>query len=266
MLSFITQRRRAKLASVPFPSAWREIIENRLPLFHRLPECDQRELERHVQVFLAEKNFEGCGGLEVTDEMRVAVAAQACVLLLHRETDYYPGLHSILIYPDTFFVQTEESRAPGVIDEGEVARLGEAWQQGALVLAWSSVTGGAAILDDGQNLVFHEFAHLLDFEDGHTDGAPDLDAGLTFLEGRRRYAAWGRVLGAEFKQLQAEADAGQETVLDHYGATNPAEFFAVATECFFEKPHLLKEKHADLYEELKKFYCQDPVRWGAGRG
>ena len=215
-----------------------------------MPNADQEELQGHIQVFLAEKNFEGCGGLKLTAEMKVIIAAQACLLLLHRETDCYARLRSILVYPSTY-VAKELDDSGHVVTAQDSDRLGESWHTGAVVLAWDSVRAGAMGINDGQNLVFHEFAHQLDQEDGHADGAP-------ILAQRTRYAQWARVLGREFKQLCDDAESERKTLLDHYGAKNPAEFFAVATECFFEKPEKLRHKHPELYEELKEFYRQDP--------
>ena len=236
-------------------------MEAHCPFYHRLPEADQRELQGHVQVFLAEKSFEGCGGLIMTDEIRVCIAAQACLLLLHRNTDYYPELRSIVVYPSSFLVKTTRHLGSGVLEESHQARLGEAWQQGAVVLAWDAVCQGTAQPDDGRNVVFHEFAHQLDFEDGRADGAPVLGRGDAWSAQKSRYAAWARVLSAEFERLRAEVLAGKNAVLDGYGATDPAEFFAVATESFFERPLEMRQKHPDLYEELKQYYRQDPAQW-----
>jgi len=255
------QRRRAKLKSAPLPPAWKQILAERFPLYARLPEADRRELEGHLQVFLAEKNFEGCGGLEMTEEIKVCVAAQACLLLLHRDTDYYPALRSVLVYPSTYFAQSARHVGSGVMEEFVDARLGEAWPQGAVVLAWDAVRRGTSDPGDGHNVVLHEFAHQLDFEDGRADGAPVLGAEGPPSARRNRYAAWARVLGAEFAALRASVATGQETVLREYGATNPAEFFAVATESFFDRPRIMRDKHPALYEELKGFYRQDPAGW-----
>jgi Mlc titration factor MtfA (ptsG expression regulator) len=255
------QQRRRKLQSGPLPQEWSGILEAHCPFYHRLPEADQRELQGHVQVFLAEKSFEGCGGLIMTDEIRVCIAAQACLLLLHRNTDYYPELRSIVVYPSSFLVKTTRHLGSGVLEESHQARLGEAWQQGAVVLAWDAVCQGTAQPDDGRNVVFHEFAHQLDFEDGRADGAPVLGRGDAWSAQKSRYAAWARVLSAEFERLRAEVLAGKNAVLDGYGATDPAEFFAVATESFFERPLEMREKHPDLYEELKQYYRQDPAQW-----
>ena len=222
------------------------------PDLDRLPEADQRELQGHLQVFLAEKYFEGCAGLELTEEIKVTIAAQACLLLLHRETNYYPRLVTILVYPYAYVAKSVEPIGGGVVQEGETARLGEAWKDGVVVLSWDDVRRGASNLHDGHNVVLHEFAHLLDQQDGSADGAP-------ILEHRSQYVTWARVLSDEYEQLRRDTEQGRTDVLDEYGATNPAEFFAVATECFFEKPIPLRRKHPQLYEELKNYYRQDPA-------
>jgi MtfA peptidase len=258
------KQQREKLKSAPFPSHWKGILEDHFPFYARLPAEDRQELQGHIQVFLAEKRFEGCGGLEVTDEMKVCIAAQACLLLLHRETDYYPGLRSILVYPSTYFVNTTRHVGAGVMQERQDSRLGEAWDSGAVVLAWDAVHAGTAKPDDGQNVVFHEFAHQLDFEDGRADGAPVLATEVPWYRRRSRYKAWARVLNGEYEKLRANNDEGKRTIIDEYGATNPAEFFAVATEAFFERPRALQKRHPALYEELKRFYRQDPLSWGPG--
>jgi Mlc titration factor MtfA (ptsG expression regulator) len=255
------KQRRAKLRAAPFPAQWSRLLQEHVLLYRRLPEEDRGELQGHIQVFLAEKSFEGCGGLRVTEEMKVCIAAQACLLLLHRETDYYPGLRSILIYPTTYSVETVRHLGAGIMAEGRDVRAGEAWESGAVVLAWDAVVGGAADPEDGYNVVLHEFAHLLDFEDGRTDGAPLLASEEPWYRRKDRYQAWARVLGNEYKKLRASVEAGEQTALDEYGATNPAEFFAVATESFFERPREMREGLPELYEELKRFYRQDPAGW-----
>ena len=253
--------RRAKLKSRLFPADWNVLLEKRFPIYAWLPESDRKELQGHIQVFLAEKRFEGCGGLELTDEIKLCVAAPACLLLLHRETDYYPGLRSILVYPSTYFAKVSDRDNAGVVQEGHESRLGEAWHSGAVVLAWDSVHGGIANPEDGQNVVLHEFAHQLDFENGPADGVPVLGGELPWYRRRGAYKTWAGVLGKEYEQLQALASKGKKSVLDEYGATNPAEFFAVATEAFFERADALRQRHPALYEELKSFYRQDPAQW-----
>ena len=259
MFGFLKERRRERLRARPFSPAWRRGLEKKFPLYRRLPESDRRELESHIQVFLAEKRFEGCGGFKITDDVRALIAAQACLLLLHRETDYYPSLRSILVYPDTFVIKTKRREEDELADRHVRSRLGESGN-GAVVLSWSATLAGAAEPADGLNLVFHEFAHQLDEEDGAVDGAPLLPAD-GIRQRHSRYLVWARVLRAEYERLRKDREAGRETVLDEYGAANPAEFFAVATECFFEKPHQLRKKHPELYDELKQFYRQDPVNF-----
>jgi Mlc titration factor MtfA (ptsG expression regulator) len=254
MFDFFKRRRREHANSEPFPSEWLAILGRNVPLYNKLPEDDRRELERHIRIFLAEKRFEGCGGLELSDEIRVTIAAHACLLLLHRETDYYPALRSILVYPHGFISKLTEHTSYGVVIESDVARLGESWSHGYVVLSWDDVRSGAADLHDGHNVALHEFAHQLDEEDGSANGAP-------LMEQRSQYVTWARVLGAAFAELRTATMFGDETVLDTYGATSPAEFFAVATETFFEKPLQLKEKHPELYEELRMFYKQDPTEY-----
>src|ERR1019366_8039173 len=170
------KQQRQKLKAAPFPSHWSSILEDHFPLYARLPDEDRKELHGHIQVFLAEKRFEGCGGLEITEEMKVCIAAQACLLLLHREKDYYRSLRSILLYPGTSFAQATRHVGSGVMEERQDRRLGEAWDSGAVVLAWDAVHAETANPGDGRNVVFHEFAHQLDFEDGRADGAPVLAA------------------------------------------------------------------------------------------
>lgn len=234
------------------PGAWSRILERNVPYYQRLPVEDQRELVGLVQIFLAEKEFEGCGGLEITDEIRVTIAAQACVLLLHRATDLYPMLQTILVYPHTYVAPENFHNPDGTVSEGGEARLGESWFRGPLVLSWDDVLQAAHDVRDGHNVVFHEFAHQLDSETGSTDGAP-------VLPKRSMYIAWARVLGGEYSALLDALEHHRQTVIDEYGATNPAEFFAVVTECFFENAVSLKTRHPGLYSQLVSFYKQDPA-------
>ena len=258
MFGFSKRRRRRKVRTSPFPDPWRTFLLESFPIYARLHEADRAELEGHILVFLAEKRFEGCGGFAITDEVRVLIAAQACLLLLHRDTDYYPNLRSILVYPEAYVAKTRWREEEEDTAAHERARVGESWQTGAVVLAWSSCLAGAVDVEDGQNVVFHEFAHQLDQEDGAADGTPPLEAS-GFRERRGRFRTWARVMSGEYEQLRRASASGQASVLDRYGATNPAEFFAVATECFFEQPRKMKVRHPLLYEELQRFYQQDPA-------
>jgi MtfA peptidase len=252
MFWWLKGRRRAAIRARPFPPGWRAIIEKNVPYAASLSQSDREELCGHVQVFLAEKHFEGCAGLEITDEVRVTIAAQACVLLLHRATNYYPNLISILVYPTTYLAPAGQRAPDGRPPDAPQARLGESWARDVMVLAWDSVVSGASDIHDGHNVVLHEFAHQLDQEDGASDGAP-------VLPRRSMYVAWARVLGHDFDRLAGDIKRHHRTLIDRYGATNPAEFFAVVTETFFEKPRQLRSKHPELYGQLQLFYGQDPA-------
>ena len=254
MLDFLSfkSKRRARLRGTPLSAEQRAIVLRNVPYVSTLSDEDQRELEGHMQVFLAEKRFEGCGGLAMTDEIRLTIAAQACVLLLHRETDYYSGLGSILVYPSAYVVKGTRQKLGDLVVESDQVRVGESWVRGAVVLAWDAVQRGASNSHDGHNVVLHEFAHQLDAEDGAMNGAPDLGRPSS-------YSAWARALGAEYQELLARVAAHQPGDIDAYGAISPAEFFAVVTEAFFEKGARLRAKHPDLYEVLRAFYRQDPA-------
>jgi Mlc titration factor MtfA (ptsG expression regulator) len=247
-------RRRRRATSIPFPDEWNDILSRNFPADSKLPDDDRKELRTKIQVFLAEKHFEGLGGLEITDEVRVTIAAQACLLLLHLGDLDYPRLSSILVYPTAYEADAVSREPGGIVTEKRQVRLGESWNTGAVVLSWDDVLYGAADCHDGHNVVLHEFAHQLDMEDNVADGAP-------LLPRRSMYVAWARVLGEEYKHLQIDVARHHRSVMDAYGATNPAEFFAVATETFFEKPVKLREKHPELYVLLSEFYHQDPASY-----
>jgi MtfA peptidase len=246
--------RRRKIRSRPFPDAWREILKLRVPYVRRLPADLQLQLKRHIQVFVTEKQFVGCAGLQITDEMRVTIAAQACLLLLNRRTGYFAELRYILVYPDSFLVNRLRSDYAGVLHEQRQVLSGESWSQGKVILSWNDVVTGAADADDGRNVVIHEFAHQLDQEDGQVNGAPFL--------GRREYRErWAKVFAREFARLQQQAASRQPALLDYYGATDPAEFFAVASEVFFEQAPQLAAVHPELFELLSGFYRINPLSW-----
>jgi Mlc titration factor MtfA (ptsG expression regulator) len=253
----LKQHRRRRLRASPFPEQWLTLIQRNVVFFHRLSERDRAELLGHVQVFLAEKRFEGCGGFEITDEVRVIIAAQACLLLLHRRTEYFPGLLTILVYPLTYMVEERRQIGEHLWEEGTVSRLGETGRRmGSLVLSWGAVQHAAADPADGKNVVLHEFAHQLDFENDASDGVPGLAT-------REQQVAWAVVMKSEFASLRAADESGIPTLLDTYGATNPAEFFAVSVEAFFERPRALRAHHPKLYAELRTYFQQDPVEFSA---
>jgi MtfA peptidase len=255
--------RRKRIRRRPFPDAWRRILEEGLPYYRCLPPESREELHQHIKIFLAEKYFEGAGGLIITDQIRVIIAAQACILLLHRETDYYPMMRTIIVYPSTYLARGRSIGPGGIVREEQGWRQGESWKGalssaggGPVILSWQDVQRGAADPGDGHNVVFHEFAHQLDAESGTVEGAPVLEGGAG---GRSQYIAWARILGSEYQSLLRSLAAQQPTVLRPYAGTSPAEFFAVLTEVFFERPAELKAQHPDLYEQMRTFFRQDPA-------
>ena len=252
-------RRRRRLRATPLPPAWEAILRDEVPLYARLPAADQAELRGLAQVVLAEKRFEGCGGLALDDRRRVVIAGQACLLLLHRDSDFFPRLQSVLVYPEAFVTNEELEEVDGIVGEDDGERLGESWGQGALVLSWRDVALDLAAPDDGFNVVLHEFAHQIDEEFGISDGT----APFAGEEGAR----WAEVWESEYAKHAADVRRGKRTFVDEYGADDPGEFFAVATEHFFEEPRELRARHPRLYEQLRLFYRQDPAAWGlAGKG
>ena len=219
-----------------------------------MPADLQLQLKKRIQVFLAEKPFIGCAGLEVTEEMRVTIAAQACLLVLNRRGECFANLRQILVYPGPFAVDKLHADGSGVVRTGARSLAGESWTLGQVVLSWEDALAGAASPDDGRNVVIHEFAHQLDQENGRANGAPP-------MAGKTRRARWARVLEAEFRALQHGVRDGRPTLFSAYGAGDPAEFFAVVSEVFFEQPGPLAAAHRELYQVLSDFYRVDPSSW-----
>jgi Mlc titration factor MtfA (ptsG expression regulator) len=246
--------RRRQLRRQTFPAAWRRILRRRVPLVRRLPPVLLHRLQRHILVFLAQTPIIGCAGQVVDDEVRVTIAAQAALLLLGRPDGRFQRLRQVLVYPGAFIVDRVRPDGTGVVQEQRAVLAGESWQQGQVILSWDDVLSGAAVPDDGRNVVIHEFAHQLDQETGHANGAP-------FLGGREQYRTWAQTMNAEFEGLRAQLAQGAQSLIDPYAATDPAEFFAVLSELFFELPAPLAIAHPALYEELLRYYRVDPRAW-----
>jgi len=252
--------RRARVRRQPFPPGWRAVLRERMPAFARLPADVQVRLKKHAQVLLAEVPFIGCGGLVVDDEVRVLVAVQASLLLLGRGDGGFEGLSQVLVYPGAFVVERTHTQADGTLRDERQVLSGESWQQGQVVLSWDDVLAGAADPEDGRNVVIHEFAHRLDQATGTANGAPGFAPGSGSAAQRRQ---WARVFSAEFEALQQRLTRGESGLIDPYATTNAAEFFAVTTELFFERPEALAAAHPALHEQLRGFHGVDPRQWRA---
>jgi Mlc titration factor MtfA (ptsG expression regulator) len=255
MFGWFTNRRRRKLMEAPFPASWEEIIRRNVAHYCILSAAERAHLQGLIQVFIAEKLWEGAGGLTLTDEIRVTISAQACLLLLGLPHDYYRNVETIIVYPSTvvlperklgFFETALEPIETGCPIDGQ------ALEQGPLILIWDAVLHGVRHPDSGYNVVYHEFAQKLDMQGGAANGTPP-------LSGRAEYNDWMKTCAREYRRLRRDVEKGKPTFLDAYGATNEAEFFAVATEQFFDQPQLMMEYAPELYRVLKKFYRQDPA-------
>jgi Mlc titration factor MtfA (ptsG expression regulator) len=240
--------------SIAFKDEWVVYLQGNLPLYNHLPAPLQETLHLKIGQFVDGTFFEGCNGLELDDEMILTVSAQACILVLNHEGAPYPELNTVLLYPSAFTSTSESVGPSGTVIEREVQCLGESWENGTVILAWDSVRHGAQNIYDGHNVTMHEFAHQLDSRDGDTDGVP-------LLPSQEAYQTWATVMGAHCDAFIDRVRRRKKTILDPYAATNPAEYFAVATETFFEKPRQLKKKQPELYAELQSFYQLDPASW-----
>lgn len=253
MFKWLTDRRRARLLEEPFPDAWDDVLEENVAAYELLDEDEQKRLRDLVQVFIAEKHWEGCGGLELDDEIRVTVAGAGCLLLLGRDHDLFSEVESILVYPSAVMLPDQaRSHFDGsarVVDEDKPV-LGLAVKGGAVVLAWDSALRGARDPRDGHNVVIHELAHKIDFIDGSADGTP-------MFETSRERRAWASAFAPAYLAHKERAERGKKSFLDDYAITNEAEYFAVATEAFFEKPRALKRTLPEVYDQLASFYNVD---------
>lgn len=251
MFSWLFSSRRHRLLSEPVPNDWRQIVQRNIGVFALLKQPQQERLLAASRVIAAERHWVGCRGLEMTEEVKATIAAQAAILLLGVEGYYFDKLPAILVYPGAFV--RPHSRDNLIVDE-EAGALGESWHGGNIVLSWTSALAGGRDPQDGHNVVLHEFAHHLDSLDGEAGGHPPQPS-------RAAAEKWHRVIDAEFDRLLDALDHGQSTLLDPYAAENEAEFFAVATETFFERPAEMLAEHPALYEILRDFYQVDPAEW-----
>jgi len=255
MMHWFVEHHRKKLIEAPFPSSWEDIILRNVAHYRMLDEAEREHLRALIQVFIAEKHWEGAGGLELTDEIRVTVSAQACLLLLGLPHNFYRDVESIVVYPSTV---VPPQRTPGVFESTtaplkvEQPILGQAFQRGPVIIIWDAALRAGRHPESGHNVIYHEFAHKLDMLDGVADGTPP-------MRDREEYRDWVVTCSREYLRLKQETGRGKKSFLNAYGATNEAEFFAVATEQFFDQPQLMTKHAPDLYRVLKEYYRQDPL-------
>ena len=249
---FSKHQARQKLLSTPLSAYDRGIVARVVPLTQKLPQELHPQLEGKMNIFLQQVEFIGCDGLEVTEEMRLSIAAQACLLVVNTDA-WYKNLRTILIYPGAFKSKRQQ-RDGYIVTEDESVRIGESWNSGPVILSWRHSNHGAQDYDSGHNVVFHEFAHQLDALSGYTDGAPNMTPG-------QDYADWERVILAAFERHLTAVEQRQETVLDPYGAQSHEEFFAVAVEVFFEQPRALKAEEPEVYAQLAHLFRLHPADW-----
>jgi Mlc titration factor MtfA (ptsG expression regulator) len=253
MVFFLRGRRRKKLLQTPLSDPQRRLLLEAAPLCRLLPDELRPRHEGVMQVLLAEKHFEGAGGLNLTPAMELAIAGQAALLQLNGHADFYPGLDTVLVYPEAFVVNDAQYDDDGLLHEGEDERAGESWQRGVVVLSWQDVDHEARHRD-GYNVVLHEFAHQLDEQDGGADGTP-------LLPSAEMTARWPEVFQAAFEQHRKALRRRREVLFDADAAESPTEFFATAVELFFEYPVDMQRAFPDVYDLLAAFFELDPAAW-----
>lgn len=253
MLQWLRNYRRRRVQARPFPASWPDIVSRNARFRARLDPELQRKLDQAIQVLVHEKNWEGCGGLSLGDEHRVTIAAHAARLTLGFDGDFFDDLRSVLIYPSAYEAPSRDILGPGVVVEGLSGRVGEAWNRGPVILAWSDVLHSTRQPHMGRNVVLHEFAHILDLRNGRVaDGIPVIES---FDEANE----WLDVTKLDYQRLCDDCRHRRSSVMDCYGTTNEAEFFAVATEAFFESPRKMVSEWPDLFRILRRFYRQNPI-------
>jgi Mlc titration factor MtfA (ptsG expression regulator) len=248
-------RRKRVLKRARIDDALWQCVIARLTFLAGMPPADLDRLRELSLLFLHEKEMHGAGGLELTDEIRLAIAVQAVLPVLNLGLDFYSGWVGIVVYPSEFRVRRQEADDDGVVHEYDDELSGEAWPGGPVVLSWEDVTLSAGGRQEsgeaGYNVVIHEFAHKIDMLKGEADGYPAPHTGMD-------PTAWTRTLESAYARFVGMVDREEETLLDPYAAEHPAEFFAVASEAFFTDPHALREEFPRLYDQLTLFYRQDP--------
>jgi len=252
-LAAFLRARRAPLPEIP-GELWEEVEAPFWFLAHLSPQ-ERSDLRRLALAFIAAKEWSGAQGLALTPRIQLAIGLQACLPILKLGLDWYQGWIGIVVYPGDFIIPRQVMDEDGVVHEYDDHVMGEAWHGGPVLLSWFDDPDETA----GVNVVIHEFAHKLDMKNGEVDGMPPLHADMS----RKR---WAEAMGAAFEDFQRRVDGGEETAIDPYAAEAPPEFFAVTSEVFFENPRLLNAEYPEVYEQLRRFYRQDPLSTVSGAG
>ena len=253
-MPFIRSIKRYFSTRRPLRDQYKSLLQTSIPFYRYLDTSQKRKLEKRMSVLLDEKIFEGCGGLSVTDEMKGAITAYAGLLIMEQTSDYYSDLRAILIYPDDYVAPVYQMHAGGVVSEGSERRQGESWDSGSIVLSWNDIRDSTLNRDNPHNLIIHEFAHQLDDQYG-------LSGGISFEGKPIQTDEWTHTLAKIYRDLMdAERFGRSDHPLDLYGATNPAECFAVVMEAFIESPRSLQNRYSGAYRLLADFFGFDPGR------
>ncbi|MBT8149434.1 MAG: zinc-dependent peptidase [Gammaproteobacteria bacterium] len=253
MRTILRARRRTRLLAQPLPTEWQALLQRYVALYLRLPGELREKLHGQINYFLQDKHFVGRNGQQIDDKIRLTIAGNACLLALGHEREIFTNFKTILVYPEAFIAK-QVSHDGSIVHHAKTARAGESWHRGPLVLSWQAVLQGSIDGYDGHNVVLHEFAHKLDEENITTNGTP-------LLRDSSHYAQWVEVLNKEYGEFLQRVERRSNKVIDAYGAESPPEFFAVASETFFEKPVLMQQRLPDLYEQLQRYYAVDPASW-----
>ncbi len=249
---YAKHRKRKDLLATPLTDKQRDIVARLVPLVHRLPQPLRLKLEGKINLFLHQITFRGQNGVEVSEEMRLSIAAQACLLIVNSPV-WYDSLRNVLIYPSAFLTH-RDTHDGYIVHENKNVTLGESWARGPVILSWDHALHGGLDSEDGHNVVIHEFAHQLDSLTGHSNGIPILRKG-------QAYAGWEKAMLDAFQGHVERVERGGQTLIDPYGATNHEEFFAEAIVTFFERPRALHSQEPALYAQLKELLALDPAQW-----
>ena len=239
---------------IPFKAEWEDWLTASLPLYTALPHDHRIKLKRKISEFIPSVYWEGAKGLELNEKMIVLIAAQACLLIINMEGLPFRRLKTVIVFPEAFVHESTETDEGGIHTDSRHRVSGLSFDSGTVSLAWKETQVGGRCMHDGYNLFFHEFSHQLDQASGYANGAP-------VLRRPEYYGEWYEVMRDEFERLIEDSSKGRVTLLDDYGAEDPAEFFAVATETFFEKARKMRKHYPDLYRVMKQYYQLDPAEW-----